>query len=633
MKIDTIRIRNFRCFGEDITGEWGLVFRPKGDLNLIIGPNGSGKTALVDAIDMVMNAEGRSNQALVTEYDFPYCDTSKNLCIEVTLTEIGQALGEFESDIQWVNPEDGSPIESKQMDLDPQKHPEAVVIRFEASLDREDGEIEWHWLLPKFVSTSIDEPKELTRAQHQALGYFRIRPTVTAGAFTLGQYSALGRHLRKLRYRLGKLPKKLRSEFPLPNCSFENLECSKCPDCPDCLPAFEEFEKDPSEKKEDLTIGAMLRDIVYQAKKILGLHGWNQMNASLGPRYGGSTSSLAALTLGFQHSKSEKSFIPYERLSTGEKYSLSFALARAQVPGDLPPVILMEEPETALYPSAVGTLIGDIQALPTGKRPQIIISSHSESVLRCFTPQDVFVMGSNRQPRQLSSVIEDNKPAAGPLSRIEYLIMPGGASVLFADKVLLVEGAQDALTSGHLDRIRARTAALNSQTYHSFSSSGWCIFEAGGARNVPDCVKVLVALGKKVAALFDGDGAGKEVAESTKDLCPTFVYKSNKKSNPILEDALLFGLPKEEEENVRREFFAEAECLKCDKRETACWEIRRACGVGDRDDRKNRLQNLCMKTYSDKNLFPPAFENLLAIIDSAEKRNIHELPIENVTGG
>ena len=65
MKIHTIRIRNFRCFGENTHGEWGLIFRPGQNLNLVAGPNGSGKTAMLDAIDLVMNAEGRSNRALI----------------------------------------------------------------------------------------------------------------------------------------------------------------------------------------------------------------------------------------------------------------------------------------------------------------------------------------------------------------------------------------------------------------------------------------------------------------------------------------------------------------------------------------------------------------------------------------
>ena len=63
MKIHTIRIRNFRCFGSDaVHDEWGIVFQPQAGLNLLVGPNGCGKTALVDAIDIAFNPEGHTNR-------------------------------------------------------------------------------------------------------------------------------------------------------------------------------------------------------------------------------------------------------------------------------------------------------------------------------------------------------------------------------------------------------------------------------------------------------------------------------------------------------------------------------------------------------------------------------------------
>jgi len=99
MKIHTIRVKNFRCYPENENNQWGVEFSPNPDLNLLIGPNGAGKTALLDAIDIVMNVEGRTNQSLISEYDFPACNTSKKICIEIVLTDIGQALSEFESDI------------------------------------------------------------------------------------------------------------------------------------------------------------------------------------------------------------------------------------------------------------------------------------------------------------------------------------------------------------------------------------------------------------------------------------------------------------------------------------------------------------------------------------------------------
>lgn len=628
MKIHTVRIRNFRCFGQDSQEEWGLIFRPNPYLNLIIGPNGAGKSALLDAIDIVMNADGRSNQALVTEYDFPQCDTSKSLCIEVTLTELGQALKEFDSDVQWIDPVDGVCVESKGADLDASKHVRAIIVRFEAQLLPTTGEIEWGWYLPKFPKTEMENAKELSRNQQSSLGYFRIHPAVSAGAFSLGQYSALGRHLRKLQYRMGKLPDHLRPRPLLPECQLENLQCENCPSKSDCLPLAEEDSIPTSTTDKGTTIGSVLNQIVSGAKQILGPRGLNDLGPALGPRFGSLMSALMALTIGLRSKTGPgKGFIPFERLSSGQKYALSFALAKSQVPGDLPPVITMEEPETALYPLAVAALIQSVQSSPATEAPQLIMSTHSESVLRCFAPDHIFVLGA--APTRLQTVVDQLEPSGGPFYKPEYLVMPGGPAALFADKVIIVEGAGEAVVSGRLDRLAAKLAATNRKPQMSFASQGWCPLHACGARETLVTVKVLTALGKRPVALFDGDGEGKEGADNTKDLCPSFIYRSDIEPNPTLEDALLIGLPAQEKEKVLEEFYSLPECQSCKRKSNKCWtkKGKENCPLGDRDARKTYLQSLCLSAYEKGSLYPPAFANLLQQIDIAQPGRIHQLNI------
>lgn len=623
MRIDSIKIRNFRCFPETEEGNWGAQFRPNTHLNLIVGPNGAGKTAILDALDLVLNAENRSNQSLITEYDFSKCDTGKLIYIEVTLIDLGQARGEFASDIQWIDRTDGILVEEKGVVPDVNSHQEAVVVALEALLDQRSGAIEWRWLLPKFPATSIESAKELTRSQHQAMGYFRIRPTISAGTFTLGHYSVLGRHLRKLQYRLGKLPEGLRGQTVLPTCSLSEPQCSTCSFRSDCVPDMEDDV--PSSAHSSLpTIGTVLNEIVTDAKKVLNSSEWTDMQPGLGPRYGGLSSALAALTIGMRPMTDvSQAFIPFDRLSAGEKYALSFSLAKVQIPGECPPVIVMEEPETALYPSAIAALLREIQALPTGKVPQVIISSHSESVLRCFLPGDIFIIEKEHGPRKLMDIVSGIKPSTGPFHDPEYLIMPGGSSALFADKVLVVEGPRDAIVSGHLDRLAARNAAVCAVPHVSFATQGWCVFTAEKADKIRDCIHVLSTLGKKTAALFDGDDPGCRYAEQIKDLCPTFVYRSSQYSDPALEEALLAGLPPDDRKRVLDEL---DNCPSCPMgTPTKCWAQRGECPKGDRNERKILLQRLCLKVYEEKGLFPPAFKNLLNQIDSATSGMVYDL--------
>ena len=632
MKIDTVRIRNFRCFDRNIAErEGGLVFRPNPGLNLLIGPNGSGKTALLEAIDIVLNADGRANRSLVTEYDFPFCDASGKMSIEVALVDIGHARVKFESDIQWIDRATGSPIDEQNIEPDPRLHREAVIIRFEAKLDDRFGDIKWDWFLPKFPGTEIEEPKRLARDQHESLGYFRIRPAISAGAFTLGEYSALGRHLRKLQYRLGRLPDRLRGDSQLPKCLLQSPDCEACPHKQDCRPAVED-EAAPRPAESD-TVGQILSDIVSAAKGVLGAHGWNEMKPSLGSRYGGRGLSLAALTVGLRSPSTQRqeAFLPFEHLSAGERYSLSFALASSRIPGESFPIILMEEPETALYPSAVAKVIGRLQTSSSEDEPQVIIASHSESVLRRFSISDVFIMGSDRQPKSLAKAIEDYGSLPRAIRAAEQLIMPGGPAALFADKVLVVEGADDAVVSGYLDRLPAKVVAEErGRELASFPSSGWCVLGVDGARNVPDSVQILFTLKKAVAALFDGDGEGKQYSQKTAEFCPTFRYRSNTMGNPTLEDALLFGLPEKERGDALDRFYL-PECRGCSHRDgtPSCWKVS-TVDVCPREwrQRKVDLQRTCLGVYRTMGLYPPAFASLLAQLDSAKAGDVTELTIE-----
>lgn len=80
MYISKLKIQNYRCFGERT-----IEFRP--GVNVIVGENNAGKTALLSALGQVFNADGRKRPGL---YDFFHgiSDHSKapSITIEATLT-------------------------------------------------------------------------------------------------------------------------------------------------------------------------------------------------------------------------------------------------------------------------------------------------------------------------------------------------------------------------------------------------------------------------------------------------------------------------------------------------------------------------------------------------------------------
>jgi len=619
MKLAKLRVRNFRCFSGEDWWEWV----PNRGLNLLIGPNGSGKTAVLDAVDIVLNWEGRTNRSLITEYDFPYCDTNKVLEIEATLTDIGVSLVNFESDIQWVDKENLTPIDETDEEPDEVKHERAVAIRFEALRTQEDGEIRWKWLLSKFPKTDMEEPKELRISQHEAIGYFRIQPAVSGGAFTLGGYSVLGRHLRKLRYKLGKLPEKLRPKSIMPECILSGLNCSDCGEKRNCS---NEIEDGQEGEVKPTPLGELLNQIVSKAGNMLGESAWAGMEKSLGPRFGGLRSSLAAITLGLRpRGDSSERFLPFERLSSGEKYALSFAMATTQMPGSVTPILVMEEPETALHPAAVGQIVA---ALQSANSPQVIVSSHSESVVRRFAFSDIFRIGSDRQARSVEEMITNENIHWA----VEQLTSPGSTSALFADKVLVVEGDADALTFGELDRL-AGIETKGDKQQKSLASLGWTVFSANRADNIPDTISALEKLSvNKVAALLDSDQDGMCIAEETKNKCPTFVYKSSKDAAPTLELALLFGLNSNSQRTLIDAFQKYEQCKSCSQKSDVknCLQ-KNGCGLPrqiQKEKLKAAFRKCCLEQYRNEKVFPPAFKSLLEQIDNAQTSKIIYLDVD-----
>lgn len=623
MRIACAKIGNFRCFRESESGDVRTIFKPTPGLNLLVGPNGSGKSALIDAIDLVLNSDGHSNRSLVTEYDFPFCDINRAIFIEVILTDLGATISHFESDIQWVDKHTTELIDEQEEEPDESDHERALVVAFRASRDQEDGEVKWRWLLPKFGETEIDEAKELTRKQHEALGYFRIQPHVARGAFSLGEYSALGRHLRKLNFRMGRLLSKV---LPMKGTSVCRMDGSACKNC-----NLKTVCGDP--ERGDRTLAAALGSIVTQAKDILGPQVWRGLQAELGPRFGEIRSQLAGVTLGFgKEDAAEVQFIPFENLSAGEKYALSFSLATAQIPGDRPPIVVMEEPETALYPSGIGKMISEAHGRQSGEVPQVIVTSHSESVLRRFALNEVFVMDAGNQPKKLVALLESaSPPVSERMTRdLETLIMPGGASVLFADKVMILEGADDAIVSGYLDRLASRVSARSGEMCSSFASQGWVTFGASGASTIPERTRLYSTLQKRVAVLFDGDKEGQEYAEETSKTCPTFIYGACQcEDEPRIEDALLLGLPEKSQENVLEEFYSHPACKNCASatRDKKCWHEKCPRSNG-RPRHKADFQRICLLSYEELNTLPPVFERLLLQLEKAKIGKVVEVAVE-----
>jgi len=105
MHLDEVRIENFRLFGD---GENALVLPLKPGLNVLVGENDSGKTAIVDAIRYALGTTSQEFQR-ITEEDFHVKggERAKEFSIRLRFTDIDRETGG--AFIEHLTYEEGAP--------------------------------------------------------------------------------------------------------------------------------------------------------------------------------------------------------------------------------------------------------------------------------------------------------------------------------------------------------------------------------------------------------------------------------------------------------------------------------------------------------------------------------------------
>lgn len=613
MKIGCLRISNYRCFGSKNDGAFALDFSSFGDLNLLVGPNGTGKTTIVQAIDLALNVENRYNPNLITDFDFHQCDLTREIQIEVIVTDLGSVLkSHFPSHIQWF---DTSKDWEEAETADGAGCAEGLLIRFVAEREDSTGAIRSRWILPKFAVSELEEETEMSRSQHEAIDYFRISPRISAGTFALGDNSPLGRYLRKAGYAMGRLAA---GPDSYSNC---DLNCGTCSRKEACVSPV-------AQGGTDVSLGKNLSDIAMRAMQFLGDNA--ALSAGLGDQRGATKARLSATTLGLRTDLPDGNagFIPYGQFSSGEKYAFAFALATQNLPERSKPIVVVEEPETALYPAAVGRILAVLRQQDS---PQVFVTSHSETVMRHFDLASILVVGRDRRVRRLGEVIASAGVKPGVEQGFTSLVMPGQGSALLSDRVLLVEGLGDALTSGELDRI----SAVANLPGGFLAARGWIALTSHGAGKAVQYAKVLQSLNIQVRALFDGDLAGTREASNAKDDIPVFVYSSSQVSNPRLEEALFYGLESSAQDSVLAEFKTQGWYSACSHKSSSgvCWQTCRKDETLGKNPNpcKESIRDNCIRQYQITRSFPPAFSGLAELLDAAQIGKVVELPIDSLS--
>ncbi|MGD0189467.1 MAG: AAA family ATPase [Rhizomicrobium sp.] len=194
---------------------------------------------------------------------------------------------------------------------------------------------------------------------------------------------------------------------------------------------------------------------------------------------------------------------PYYRQGTGTINMLVLAML-SQIAQDKQNVIFaMEEPETAIPPYAQKRIVHEIRNLSS----QALFTSHSPYVLEEFSADETVVLKRNEHGDLKKSPIA--LPDSVKPKRYRQEFRTRFCEGLLARRVLVAEGATEAVA---VPAVARRLSELNPNTYRSLEALGICILDAGGGTNIADIAKFYRDLGKQVFALSDKQTNEEKVA-------------------------------------------------------------------------------------------------------------------------
>lgn len=185
---------------------------------------------------------------------------------------------------------------------------------------------------------------------------------------------------------------------------------------------------------------------------------------------------------------------PFYRQGTGTINMLVLAML-SQIAEDKQNVIFaMEEPETAIPPYAQKRIIHEVRNLAS----QTLFTSHSPYVLEEFSLDDTVILSRDSAGTMKQSIV--SLPESVKLKRYRQEFRTRFCEGLLARRVLVAEGATEASAFPAACR---RLAELDPTKYASLEALGVCVVDAGGEGSIPDMAKLYKDIGKRTFALCD----------------------------------------------------------------------------------------------------------------------------------
>ncbi len=498
MHVSRVRIENFRGIKR------ADILLPKH--GVLIGDNNTGKTTILEALDLVLGPERLSRQPPIDEHDFfrgEYAAEppgpqpggaaqgetdagldqaaavpgdgegaavpAPSIDIEVTIADLtDEQKAKFGDYVEFWDSGSGSLYDQPDpAGVDRAQITEALRVTFRGWYNPEEDDFEAKTYFSRSL-TEGDQPSHFTKKDKLACGFLYLRSLRTGSrALSLERGSLLDIILRLKEIRPQMWEETL--------TTLSSVQVASNP---------------------ELGISPVLRSIDAALKKFVPTE-WG-----IEPRL--MVSNLTrehlrkVITAFIGTGDADNHSAPFYRQGTGTINMLVLAMLSQIAAGKQNVVFAMEEPETAVPPYAQKCIVREVRSLAS----QALFTSHSPYVLEEFSIDETVVLGRD------SDGLLTRRPITLPdnlrLKRYRQEFRTRFCEGLLSRRVLIAEGAAEASAFPVVCR---RLAELEPCRYSTLEALGICTVDAGGEGSIPGIAQLYRDLGKHAFALCDHQDA------------------------------------------------------------------------------------------------------------------------------
>jgi len=482
MRIARLSIKNFRGIADAELKFDGHT--------VLIGDNNSGKSSVLEAIDLVLGPDRLSRTAPIDEHDFyasRYLDSDSNpisIAVEVVIVDlIDEQKRHFKNNLEFWDETSASLLSGPPIGAtNSPAVKEALRVAFRGWYEAEDDDfkVETFFCFPE-VDTGKQPP--FYASDKRMCGFLFLRSLRTGSrALSLEHGSLLDIILRVREIRPKMWEQVLEQLRKLavaddPSIGLSGILSGIQAAISEFVPL--DWASDPHLRVSDLTREHLRRTLtVFMAT-----------GAKVGE-----TAHAA----------------PFQHQGTGTINMLVLALLSMIADAKKTVIFAMEEPETAIPPSSQKSIVGGVR----GKSSQALFTSHSPYVLEEFNPKEIMVLSRDTSGVLTGKPVKFPKHIKPKFYASEFRMR--FAEALLSRRVLIAEGNTEAAAYPAAAR---RLAELDPKTYSPLEALCIAVFDARTDSQIANYGSFFRDLGKKVFAVYDkqNDAAQKAQIEAAVD--------------------------------------------------------------------------------------------------------------------